>query len=127
MSKVKESLRLSIEEKQEITDRVLVNKIIHLASHLPESIPLATKEDKIYEVFTSKRSGNDFQIFNRLFDNVFGADLMDSEANFRYLRRGPLGIGLVVEYLSVIPIQNLTRQLMLIKLDRIYDNFLTLV
>ncbi|KAJ6572817.1 hypothetical protein DFH09DRAFT_1362357 [Mycena vulgaris] len=82
----------------------LVKKIAKLTLFLPETVPLATKEDdiprRIFEL--EGEEGTVASAFNRRVDILFGEHVRDSDGRLKYVRRGNLGMDCVVKYLESI-------------------------
>ena len=72
-----------------------------LVSALPSSVPPATEDGRIATVFTkipeSKDPDDQWPVFNRRMDALFGEDL---RVNGRLLNvtRGPFGMDMVIQY-----------------------------
>jgi len=111
--------------------RVFSQKIDHLkvlAKQLPSTIPIATKDDRIVEVFTkipvSDNPAEHWEIFNRRMDVLFGNELRDSNGRLRHVKRGTLGIDLVLEYFDDAASKGtLNWDLAAIKIDRLITEF----
>jgi hypothetical protein len=71
---------------------------------LPDSVTLATSDDKISKVFSSLKIPDDdneaWEIFDRRMNSLFGEELCDSSGRLLNFKRGPLGMDMVVEYLE---------------------------
>ena len=97
-----------------------------LAAHLPESVPLGSKDDKILQVFDNIPVPSDaskhWEAFNKRMDALFGHDQRGEDGRLLYVRRGELGMDLVVKYFnSAINAGNLPWDLALIKVDRLVE------
>lgn len=73
-----------------------------LVEKLPASVPLASPEDKINQVFQNIPETNDdedgqWRVFNRRMDALFGNDVRDSNGRL-HIHRGPHGMDLVMDY-----------------------------
>ena len=82
--------------------KALVKVITTLSNGLPQSIPLGTKEDKIWTAMHTEEGETAHKTFNRHFDAVFGEDCWDAAGHLQYLRKGKLGLVNVCAYLSNI-------------------------
>jgi hypothetical protein len=75
-----------------------------LVSCLPDSVPLATKDDEIARIFTKIPVPNDAElqwpVFNRRMDILFGEDVRNNAGRLTNVLRGPFGMDMVMEYLS---------------------------
>jgi hypothetical protein len=75
-----------------------------LVSLLPSSVPLATKNDEIFRIFTKIPIPDDpedqWPVFNRRMDILFGEDVRNTNGRLANVVRGPLGMDLVMDYLS---------------------------
>jgi hypothetical protein len=82
----------------------LITNITTLSNDVPASVPLGTKEDKIWTVMNAARAEGDtaHETFNRRFDAMFGEDCRNSVGHLQYICRGKHGLGLVCSYLSNI-------------------------
>jgi hypothetical protein len=83
--------------------RTQVNVLASLVPALPISIPLATANDQINQIFKHIPATSDegpWHAFNRRFDNIFGEDQRDENGRLKHLRRGPLGMDMIVDYLK---------------------------
>ena len=80
----------------------LVKNIVTLSNNLPVSVPLGTKEDKIWTVMNMAEGDTAHETFNKRFDAMFGEDCRNSVGHLQYIRRGKHGLGLVCSYLSSI-------------------------
>ncbi|KAK7047043.1 hypothetical protein R3P38DRAFT_3423826 [Favolaschia claudopus] len=100
----------------------LIKQMRRLAGLLPDSVPegsLETEDDKKIFHVTSQVHGIDNTVsgtFNRRFDILFGEDTRDNNGRLRYMRRGPMGMDLVVKYLEGIHWQTAAIPLDLAKL-----------
>ena len=84
------------------TIRLLVKEIGTLSNSLLDSVPKGSKDDKIWSVMNTDELETPHETFNRRFDAIFAEDCRDSDGRLHYVRRGKLGMGLVVLYLSKI-------------------------
>jgi hypothetical protein len=82
--------------------KALVKVIATLSNGLPQSIPLGTKEDKIWMVMHTEERETAHETFNRRFDAMFGEDCRDIAGRLQHIRKGKLGLGSVCVYLSKI-------------------------
>ncbi|KAK7007198.1 eukaryotic translation initiation factor 3 [Favolaschia claudopus] len=100
----------------------LIKQMRRLAGLLPDSVPegsLETEDDKKIFHVTSQVHGIDDTVsgtFNRRFDILFGEDTRDNNGRLKYMRRGPMGMDLVVKYLEGIHWQTAAIPLDLAKL-----------
>lgn len=100
--------------------KALVKAITTLSNGLPQSIPLGTKEDKIWTVMHSEEGETAHETFNRRFDAMFGEDCRDAAGRLQYVRKGKLGLGSVCAYLSKIDwADNFPLDIVAIKLQRL--------
>ena len=104
-----------------------VEELGALADRLPQSVPLGTEDDKIMQVFDSipipSNPSEQWEAFNKRMDALFGHELRDEDGHLIHVRRGPLGIDLVVKYFnSAMNAGNLNWDLALIKVDRIVED-----
>ena len=82
--------------------KALIKVITTLSNSLPQSIPLGTKEDKIWTAMHTEESKTAHETFNRHFDAVFREDCRDAASHLQYLHKGKLGLGNICTYLSKI-------------------------
>ena len=82
--------------------KLLVKEICTLSGSLSDSVPVGSKDDKIWSVMNSEERETAHETFNRRFDALFAEDCRDSEGRLHYIRQGKLGMGLVVAYLSKV-------------------------
>lgn len=99
-----------------------------LTKLLPNTIPVATKDDKIFQVFTNipltDNPEEQWPIFNRRMDAIFGHELRDSSGRLLHVKRGKLGIELVLKYFEDAESKGyLNWDLASIKLDRLVEEF----
>ncbi|KAK7007345.1 hypothetical protein R3P38DRAFT_3597666 [Favolaschia claudopus] len=86
----------------------LIKQMRRLAGLLPDSVPegsLETEDDKKIFHVTSQVHGIDNTVlgtFNRRFNILFGEDTRDNDGRLKYMRRGPMGMDLVLKYLDSI-------------------------
>jgi hypothetical protein len=115
-------------EPSEKTVKDLITNITTLSECLPASVPLASAEDKIYEVMTGEEGENTWHTFNRRFDAIFGQDCRDEQGRLHYLRRGQFGMGIVCKYLQNMDLAtgDIPFDLMVMKLHRLNDEILYL-
>ena len=70
----------------------LVTELQALLKKLPKSVPLATRQDKICEVFIKIPipfdPTQDWEVFNRRMDALFSEDLRDAHGRLYHLKRG---------------------------------------
>lgn len=79
-----------------------VNLLQSLVPQLPKSVPTARHSDRINQVFGNIISSDDddaWPVFNRRFDILFGEDQRNADGRLSHLRRGALGMDLVIAYL----------------------------
>jgi hypothetical protein len=84
------------------TIRLLVKDISNFSNSLSDSVPKGSKDDKICSVMNAEERDTPHETFNRRFDALFAEDCRDSHGRLHLVRRGKLGMGLVVSYLSKI-------------------------
>ena len=101
-----------------------VTNLTALAKSIPETMPLATKDDEIYHIFEKfplpEQMSEDWEIFNRRMDILFGENVRDGNGRLSNLRRGPYGMDLVIEYLlQVMERGFLLWEAALVKVERI--------
>ena len=80
----------------------LIKNIVTLSNNLPVSVPLGTKEDKIWTVMNMAEGDTAHETFNKHFDAMFGEDCQNSVGHLQYIHRGKHGLGLICSYLSSI-------------------------
>jgi hypothetical protein len=85
----------------------LIDQIEALCPALPESIPKATKEDRITFVLNhindlDTGAAAKSSTFVRRMDLLFGAGSCDENGRMAHIRRGPRGIPLVIQYFRSI-------------------------
>lgn len=88
------------------TARIISNIIIELSTasrSLPASIPVGVNnaENKLWRVINDPAGEDDWQIFNKRFDRLFGEDCL-VDGRFPALRRGKYGMDAVCTYLKSI-------------------------
>lgn len=109
----------------------LVQELPSLCRSLPTTIPCATKKDKIYEVVTNVKDGNDAWLtFNRRFDALFAEDCRDkSTGRLHYIRRGKFGMEAICTYLQSIDLTStdLPLDLMVGKMTRLVEEIIYLM
>jgi len=80
-----------------------VTNLTALIKDIPETVPLATKDDEIYRIFEKfplpEQMSEDWEVFNRRMDILFGENVRDRNGHLSNLRHGPYGMDLVTEYL----------------------------
>lgn len=101
-----------------------ISELKALVNILPRTIPLGTKRDRVYQVFTNIPVPNDvgqhWETFNRRMDNIFGAELCDADGRLLNVKRGPFGMDMVTKYLDeACEAGFLMWDLALIKVDRL--------
>ena len=100
--------------------KALVKVIGTLSNGLPQSIPLGTKEDKIWTVMHTEECETAHETFNRRFDAMFGEDCRDTTGRLQHIRKGKLGLGSVSAYLSKVDwADNFPLDIVEIKLQRL--------
>lgn len=101
----------------------LISTIHTLNDSLPQdAVPLGTKQDFLWKTFTQVAGESNWQTFNRRFDLVFGEDCRNEEGRLLHLRRGPLGLDLVLKYLeSAHMAEGMLFDLMAVKLERLIN------
>ncbi|KAJ6567869.1 hypothetical protein B0H10DRAFT_2238355 [Mycena sp. CBHHK59/15] len=101
----------------------LVNQIIVLSRSFPSTIPIATKDDKIYHVITNVQGEDPTVqlIFNRRMDILFAESpaCRNSDGRLIHVRRGKLGMDLLIKYLRKIEWAEIPPDLASIKLTRL--------
>ena len=105
-----------------------IDRLKGLAKSLPSTVPVATKDGRIVEVFTNIPVTEDpaehWQTFNRRMDALFGHELRDSNGRLLNVKRGPFGIDLVLKYLDDAASEGtLNWDLAAIKIDRLITEF----
>jgi hypothetical protein len=67
-----------------------------LVKALPKSVPVASQSDRIFEVFSNipvpSNPVEQFEVFNRRMDNLFGEDLRDAQGRLLNVKRGVKGM-----------------------------------
>jgi hypothetical protein len=101
-----------------------VDQLKALVKRLPSTVPVATKDDRIVEVFTnipvSDNPAEDWETFNRRMDALFGNELRDSNGRLLNVKRGTFGIDLILKYFDdVVTKGTLNWDLTAIKVDRL--------
>jgi len=101
-----------------------VTNLTALAKSIPETVPLATKDDEIYRISEKfplpEQMSEDWEIFNRRMDILFGENVRDGNGRLSNLRRGPYGMDLVIEYLLQVTERGfLLWEAALVKVERI--------
>jgi hypothetical protein len=101
-----------------------VTNLTALAKDIPETVPLATKDDEICRIFEKfplpEQMSEDWEIFNRRMDILFGENVRDGNGRLSNLRRGPYGMDLVIEYLLQVTERGfLLWEAALVKVERI--------
>lgn len=97
-----------------------------LITALPKAIPLAMKDDKIYQVFdripVSADPSKGWEIFNGRMDAIFGHELRDEKGRLLHVKRGPLGMDMILKYVKdSMDAGNLLWDLAAIKIDRLVE------
>ncbi|KAF4609484.1 hypothetical protein D9613_012328 [Agrocybe pediades] len=110
-----------------------VDELKSIAPKVPTSLPVATKKDKIYEVFEKIPTSTDvtvhWEIFNRRMDALFSAELRDPQSGrLLHLKRGKFGLDYILEYF-VDSVENgtLNWDLASIKVDRLIQECKALI
>lgn len=119
----------SKEEKEERKARLFIDKICYLSENLPDSVPLATKESKIFTAFSLPDGENEYHIFNRRFDAAFGKDTVNTDGSLKYMARGEFGMNKVAKYLDSLKdppgsLASLPLDMMMLKFDRVLKGLL---
>jgi hypothetical protein len=101
-----------------------IDQLRGLAKQLPPTVPIATKDDRIVEVFTnipvSENPAEHWETFNRRMDALFGNELCDSNGRLLNVKRGAFGIDLVLAYFNDAASKGaLNWDLAAIKVDRL--------
>ena len=102
----------------------LVTELQALLKKLPKSVPPATRQDKICEVFIKIPipfdPTQDWEVFNRRMDALFSEDLRDASGRLYHLKRGAFGLDMVIAYIvQVMAGGNLIWDIAAIKVDRL--------
>jgi hypothetical protein len=84
------------------TIKLLVKDISTLSTSLLDSVPKGSKDDKIYCVMNTEEQDTPHETFNWRFNVLFPEDCCDSNGCLHLVRRGKLGMGLIVLYLPKI-------------------------
>jgi hypothetical protein len=101
----------------------------NLPAKLPSSVRVAIPSDTIHTVFSREEGESQWHTFNSRFDAVFGEDCRDKTTKKLHLiRRGPLGMELVANYLDRVNIKDpeLPLGLVIPKLQRLYNELIGL-
>ncbi len=105
--------------------RTVVAKIARLSAALPALVPMGTKNDHLYKVFTGpKKEEGEWRTLNTHFDGVFGEDLRNATSGrLKHLRRGEQGINVVVRYLEGVDWadKDMPWDIVMLKLQRVVD------
>lgn len=118
-------------EKDEVQFRTLVKDIAFLSANLPTDVLLAHGRDKIPHIMKIDGDGV-WGTFNRRMDALFQEDshCRDDAGRLRHVRRGPLGMDMVVAYLqkfTPLDLAEIPYDLANIKLMRIWEELNYLV
>lgn len=105
-----------------------LEKLKALAQNLPKTVPVATKDDRIFQVFANipvtDQPAEHWETFNRRMDALFGHDLRNSDGRLLHVKRGPFGINLVLQYCDDAASKGtLNWDLAAIKIDRLITEF----
>src|ERR1700678_1372713 len=98
-----------------------------LTKLLPKTIPLATKDDQIYQVFNripvpADPAGH-WEVFNKHMDALFAHELRNETGRLVHVRRGPRGMDLVLKYIKEsMDAGNLLWDVAAIKIDRLLED-----
>jgi hypothetical protein len=109
---------------------LIIQRITFLSKNLPTNIAMATKDDKLYSVFTRPSKETEWMTFNANFDAVFAEDrhCRDKETGrLQFVRRGALGMELVCDFLLRTRLQELPLELVTGKLKRLETELACLV
>jgi hypothetical protein len=94
----------SVPNPSQIAVEGQIQRLSSLITLLPSSVPLATKNDEVFRVFTKIPIPDDpkdqWPIFNCQMDILFGKDVRNTDGRLANVVRGPLGMDLVMDYLS---------------------------
>ncbi|KAL1680095.1 hypothetical protein EV122DRAFT_208557 [Schizophyllum commune] len=91
-----------------------------LAKRLPQSVPIASKDGKIYRVMQETHGESAWATFNKRFDSLYGMDCWDTDGNLRNIERGKYGIDGVCKYLDIaVQQKSMPYDLMALKLQRL--------
>ena len=75
-----------------------------LVTKLPRTVFVATKNDRIFQVFTAipvpADSDKHWEVFNRRMDSLFGEDVRDEQGRLTNVKRGEYGMDMVVKYVE---------------------------
>jgi len=99
-----------------------------LAGCLLLTLPIATKNNKIFEVFENIPVPTDgsahWKTFNCRFDILFGEDVRDLQGRLLHVKRGELGMDLIIIYLEEATVAGfLLWDLAAKKLERLVTEF----
>lgn len=83
----------------------LVDRLTELSKKLPVSVPLATKESRIYRLVTTINEHDTYETFNRIFDLLFKEDnqCRNEEGRLIHVTRGKFGMDKFCSYLIGVP------------------------
>jgi hypothetical protein len=100
-----------------------IGRLKSLVSALPSSVPCATEDGRITTVFTnvpeSQDPDNQWPVFDRRMDTLFGEDLHVNGCLLN-VTRGPFGMDMVIQYAAkAVQAGNLLWEPVKIKLDRL--------
>ena len=86
----------------------LIEQLPCLCQSLPSTIPYASKKDKIYEVITNIKEGDDMWLtINRHFDVLFVEDCQDKNTgHLHHIQHEKIGMDTICTYLKSIDIVN---------------------
>jgi hypothetical protein len=101
------------------TIKRLVKDVTTLSNTLAESVPIGSKDDKIWCVMNSEERDTAHETFNRRFDALFAEDCRDSDGRLHYVRQGKHGMGLVASYLLSIDWSGFPLDIVELKLQRL--------
>lgn len=118
-------------QNDQVRFRTLIKDIAFLSANLPNKVLLGHDRDKIPQVMAVK-GDSPWHTFNRRMDALFQEDHLcrDGAGRLRYVRRGPLGMDMVVRYLQELSPTDLLEippDLANIKLMRIWEELNVLV
>lgn len=80
----------------------LVKNFTALCASLPSSLPVATKDDKIYTTLLRVNEGDIYMTFNRIFDILYkeDSDCRGEDGRLRYILCGKYGMDKICAYLN---------------------------
>jgi hypothetical protein len=109
------------------TITALITNLESISESLPNSIPLATHNDKIYHVLSTVNGETPWATFNRRFDILFGNDCQDENGHLHFLQRSKYGIDTVCNYLKNSSWDDCPLDLVHVKLTHVVEEIIYLV